>query len=595
MPERAVTVFKALLFLMSVVSVTGSALPDYGPAPREPVGENAVSSFSEKESKGDDRIVKVWVFFSDHGNPVVDRKKSEKSSMVFSPRAEKRIKNRSDAGRISPDYRPVCRKYIDLVRGSAVRVRTCSRYFNAVSIEIRAKDIEILSDLSFVRKIEPVRIYRRKKDIPQPETEVGLFIDRQPEDRLMDKYGPSLGQLAMIESLDLLEAGYNGSGEQPGTVPVLVCILDTGFDLTHEALSGVSVIAQYDFVQHDTIISDQAGDYDDQGRHGTAVLGTIAGYREGYLIGPAWGADYILAKTEIVGEEINIEEDNWIAGIEWADSIGADIVTSSLGYIDWYTSDSLDGETCLCTIAADKAVSHGITVVNSAGNYGYLGPVSIMAPADGDSVIAVGAVDRYGEIAWFSSHGPTADGRIKPDIVAQGEGVISVSYVSEDQYSSYNGTSFSAPLIAGLCAQLLELHPYWSPIDLRDSLVVSASRCDDPDNIYGYGIPHGYLASGLIEGPLPESMIVGKPYPNPFSDLISIDLFLPEWEVVHMSIYDSTGRLVRVLLDGKYLRWGRKIVWDGTNRDRSEVACGVYFLRYSSETESFTFKVVRIR
>ena len=173
--------------------------------------------------------------------------------------------------------------------------------------------------------------------------------------------------------------------------------------------------------------------------------------------------------------------------------------------------------------------------------------------------------------------------------------MISVSYLYADQYSSYSGTSFSAPLIAGLCAQLLELHPYWSPIDLRDSLVASASRCDNPDNIYGYGIPRGYLASGLIEEPVPESIIVEKPYPNPFRDRISVDLFLPEWEIVHMSVYDSMGRLVRVLLDDEYLRWDRKIVWDGTGRDRSEVACGVYFLRYSSKTESFTFKVVRIR
>ncbi|MBN2070965.1 MAG: S8 family peptidase [Candidatus Krumholzibacteriota bacterium] len=542
---------------------------------------------------GDENILSVWVFFSDHGE--VESAEDEDQISGLGQAAARRIRKRSRLESILSDYRPVNTTYVGIIHRYVIRIRTCSRYFNAVSVEARESDIDLLSGLSFVRKIEPVRTFRRKREEPASKIEAGVQSMNDRSERLSEKYGSSFDQLMLIESLDLLEAGYNGSGSITGNDPVMICILDTGFDLTHEAFSNLNVVDQYDFVQGDTITSDEPGDYTDQGRHGTAVLGTIAGYSEGNLIGPAWGAGYLLAKTEITGEEITVEEDNWIAGIEWADVLGADIVTSSLGYIEWYTTDLLDGETALCTIAADKAVSHGIIVVNSAGNFGYLGPVSIIAPADGDSVIAVGSVDRYGEIAWSSSHGPTADGRIKPDLVAQGVGVTSVSYQYTDQYYSYSGTSFAAPLIAGLCAQLLELHPQWSPIDVRDSLLASASRYEDPDNIYGYGIPRGYLASGLYDGPVPDSVTIGPAYPNPFNEEVRIDLFLPEWERVDVAVYNLAGAIVRVLVDGEYLRWERTIGWDGADNNGDQVASGIYFIHCATDHREATRKAVRIR
>jgi len=236
--------------------------------------------------------------------------------------------------------------------------------------------------------------------------------------------------------------------------------------------------------------------------HGTAVFSTVGGFVDDVLVGSAYGAQFALAKTEIKAEEIQIEEDYWVAGVEWADSVGADVVSSSLGYTEWddgtgYTYEDMDGNTTFCTRAADLAVSKGVVVLNAAGNERGPWPAwnYIIAPADGDSVIAVGAVDLEGDIASFSSAGPTYDGRIKPDVVACGVGTYCVT--SSGGYDRLNGTSLSTPLAAGVCALLLEANPEWNPIQVREALWRTASQADNPDNLMGYGIVNAAKASGF--------------------------------------------------------------------------------------------------
>ena len=221
----------------------------------------------------------------------------------------------------------------------------------------------------------------------------------------------------------------------------------------------------------------------------------VGGFEEDSLIGSAYGASFALAKTEMIDSEVVAEEDNWVAGIEWADSLGADVVTSSLGYNEWYTYEDMDGNTALCTIAADLAVSKGMVVVNAAGNERPYAWHYIIAPADGDSVIAVGAVDLQGKLTSFSSAGPTYDGRIKPDVLACGYRTFCAS--SSGGYTRMDGTSLSTPLVAGVCALLLEAHPDWSPIQVREALWNTASRADNPDNLMGYGIVNAAKASGF--------------------------------------------------------------------------------------------------
>jgi subtilisin family serine protease len=209
-----------------------------------------------------------------------------------------------------------------------------------------------------------------------------------------------------------------------------------------------------------------------------------------------------LGKTENSRFEQPIEEDYWVAAIEWAESLGAEVVSSSLGYTDWYTFEDLDGETAVTTRAANRATSLGVVVVNAAGNerddpWGH-----IITPADGFDVIAVGAVDRTGILSWFSSPGPSADGRIKPDVCAMGVNnwLAANSPDGTDIYRNGSGTSFATPLVAGTIALILEIHRDWTPAQVREALTKSADRSLSPNNDYGWGIINAHLAAGMKKG-----------------------------------------------------------------------------------------------
>jgi serine protease AprX len=534
------------------------------------------------ESPGSDEPLKLWIYFCDHG-PSPPRAEESISMRSIERR---RFRSRSATDRFDL---PVYQSYIAAVRAHAVELRHVSRYFNAVSALVEPSSIQAISSLAFVGGIDIVETYRRACG---EEAEMPVSFAGSPETEI---YGGSLDQLEQIGIVPLLEIGYNGSGSVTGSDPILVCVMDTGFRLDHEALTHINVIAQYDFIQGDTVVRNEEGDHIEQDRHGTIVLGALAGYHEGDLVGPAWGADFLLAKTEIYGMEIEVEEDNWVAGIEWADSAGAEIVSSSLGYVDWYTPSMLDGDTPLCTQAADIAAAHGIVVVTAMGNDGMAGDTTLIAPADGDSVIAVGAVDRDGVIAYFSSRGPTADGRIKPDLVALGLGTHTVNYPTADLYARYNGTSLSTPLVAGLCAQLLEILPELTPISLWELLTSTSSRGGAPDNVYGYGLPDGVTASGLDIDVDPTTILLSGAYPNPFRFRTSFDLEVPPGEPVTVRIFDCRGALVRELSVNRALAEGSTLAWDGTNADGLSVATGVYFVRFSARNFDRTIKVLLIR
>lgn len=291
---------------------------------------------------------------------------------------------------------------------------------------------------------------------------------------------------------------------------MLLCMLDTGFYRHHEALNHLRILAEWDFVHGDSITENQPGqDSLNQDEHGTITLSTVGGFKEGNLIGPAYGALFALAKTEWVPSETQIEEDWWTQGIEWADSLGAEVVSSSLGYTDWYTYEWMNGDSCVTTIAADIAASKGIVVCNAMGNQGnYQG--SIIAPADADSILAVGAVDSSGNLAGFSSIGPTYDGRTKPEVVAQGAATYCVWPYDSTSYLRASGTSLSTPLIAGVAALVRDAHPEWSAMKVREALLMSASQARSPDNHKGWGIPNALRAINYIVPAVPDSLGVSS-------------------------------------------------------------------------------------
>ncbi|MEJ2507834.1 MAG: S8 family serine peptidase, partial [Ignavibacteriaceae bacterium] len=227
--------------------------------------------------------------------------------------------------------------------------------------------------------------------------------------------------------------------------------------------------------------------------HGTNTLSIIGGFKEGELIGPAYGSSYILAVTEDISSETPVEEDNWIAAMEWADSIGVDVTSTSLGYLSFsapyvsYTWEDMDGKTARITIAADYAVSLGIVVINSAGNNGFNSDHNTLdAPADGDSVITIGAVTSNGNRSGFSSVGPTVDGRIKPDLMAMGSSVYAAGTSSLTSYGTVSGTSYACPLAAGCAALLLSYQPSLIPMEILNLFRQTASQSNNPDRLMGW-------------------------------------------------------------------------------------------------------------
>jgi serine protease AprX len=451
-----------------------------------PVFSQAVQQFLQT---GEDATLKVWIFFLDHGNSPGDVS-SAISAVALGERAMTRRLNRSRGPLVDVHDLPVPQRYIDRVRATGCSVRKTSKYFNALSAVATREQIEAIGALPFVGKIDRVAVSRRapEPDVEHMQQEMPRSTDAGGSPAADPLYGPSFKQLDVINVPPLHESGDHGEG-------VLVAMLDTGFNRGHVSLKDLDVIAEYDFVNNDGVTENQPGDPSNQDYHGTYTLSALAGYAPGDLIGPAWAASFILAKTERVNTEIIDEEDDWVRGVEWAESLGAEVVSSSLGYFTWYTYEDLDGNTAITTRAADIAASKGVTVVTAAGNEGPLPWPGIIAPSDGDSVIAVGAVDSFGVVVSFSSRGPSFDGRIKPDVMGQGLAVVSAAPWDSLGFTRVSGTSLSTPLVAGACALLLKMHPYWTPIDVLNALRSSASKSTAPDNDYGWGIINAYVAA----------------------------------------------------------------------------------------------------
>jgi serine protease AprX len=465
---------------------------------------------------------------------------------------------------------------------AGIETRVESALLGAVSVDVSSSQLLWLEQQPWVR-----RIVGRAYPVPSPELRLQHVASKGAAST---DAGLAEPHLRMIDALSVLGRGIDGRG-------VLIGFLDTQFDgfthrvFTHHRAEG-RIIEERDFTgQEQTNF------------HGLAVASVAAGRDDGYLLGPALGAMLVGATTEYVPTETPDEEEFFVAGLEWLESIGVDVVNVSLGYTTFddptynYTPDDLDGQTAVTTLAVEAASARGVVVVVSAGNQGCASPANcwyyVSTPADAPSAITVGAVRPDSSRAAFSSLGPTADGRIKPDVAAPG--VESYVAIVGDAYARSAGTSFAAPLVTGIVAQMLQANPDLTPAGVLGILRSTAHRSEMPDYTVGHGVVSARRAVDAAiearERPLADRLLVSSAHPNPFQEQFTIVIEVPDT--------GFSGALI--VVDALGREWARP--HDGTLAPGTHTlsvrtttwSSGVYFYRMRGSGASVSGSLVRIR
>lgn len=521
---------------------------------------------------------RYWVFFADKAvAPGQELRALDEARALVSQRSlARRLKNGAPLTMISD--LPVAQQYVDQVRATGADIRVASKWVNAVSVAATPAQLTQIEELSCVRA---VRRFSQRVSMDPP---------RGASDALDSlEYGASYRQDELCRIPELHARGLSGAG-------VLLCMLDTGFETLHSSLDGLDYLAMRDFINNDSIVTNEAGeDSAGQFMHGTLCLSAAAGLDSGNIIGPAYGAQWMLAKTEYVPTETEVEEDYYVAGMEWADSAGADITSSSLGYIDWYDQSDMDGQTTVVTQAVTEAQRRGILVVTAQGNERGSLWNSVIAPADADSILAIGAVDSLGLLSGFSSPGPTADGRVKPDCATMGSDVFCANATEFDGYFRASGTSLATPIAAGIAALVMEANPEWTAQQVRAAILATASQAGAPDNDLGHGIVDAVAAADFTfdhaspRSTMPIDMLLSA-YPNPVNGRVTLSLESANSQSGRFVLYDLLGREVFRSAE-RHISTGHQQI----SLDVTSLSSGKYFITFVGTSNSASVPVVVLK
>lgn len=492
---------------------------------------------------------KYWIQFADKNNNGFITESPEQFLSLKS--IERRVKYGIS---IRNRDLPVTESYVLSITQTGANVILRSKWMNGVVV--------FLNDSNLLTSIEqlPFVVSSRKLARTKPKTNAdelketlemfmeqigaqkGKDIKQKTASEIVD-YGLGFNQIEQINGIDLHKSGRMGQGMQ-------IAVFDAGFPqvdtlpVFKRLRDDNRIIGMFDVVNNSVNVIGFNS-------HGRSVLSTMAAWKDGLLVGTAPLAEYFLVRTEDAATEYVIEEYNWLRGAELVDSAGVDIINSSLGYTQFdeatqsHTFADLNGNTTVITRAADWAAATGMLVVNSAGNSGDSPWRYIGAPADADSILTIGAVDSLGIYASFSSQGPTADGRIKPNVTALGK--LAAVATGTGSVIRGNGTSFSGPIIAGMAACLWQGHRDKNAQQIIKAIEQSASRASNPDNYYGFGIPDFGKADYILRNLPPIDQLVDSivnVYPNPMVTGITLEFFSTQLQSAKLEITSLNGKRV---------------------------------------------------
>ena len=515
----------------------------------------------------------AWVYFTD---------KPDETYYVNNPleMLSQRALDRRANQNISLDVRdiPVSENYINQVTSaSGITIMAKSKWLNALHIRGTQADIQALTTLPFVNHVQ----FANHSLNPSNKNEASQLANRNQDkfEVLANfNYGGSNNQIQMLNGHLLHQQDYTGQGK-------MVAILDAGFP-------GVNTATPFQHLRDNNLIlggynfPDRNTNIYTRNSHGTNVLSTMGGFVDTQLVGTAPDAQYYLFITEDVNSENPVEESYWVEALEMADSLGVDIVNSSLGYTDYddtsysYSYSERNGQIGFASRGASLAASKGIVCVVSAGNDGTFAEKHIAIPADAENILAVGAVSNTETYASFSSIGPSFDGRVKPDVCAKGLGAT-ISNTNGVISENGNGTSFASPILAGMVASLWSALPNKTATEIIQLVKTSADQYSNPDIYKGYGVPDFQLALNNALGI--ETFQIDKAllYPNPVKDKLFFTV--TDTSFGTFILYNNLGQKVLDVPINKYAK----------NISLETLTSGIYFYDLSTNNATLQGKLIK--